>query len=275
LIFLLAGSASAFAGAESVLLVKVLRDDDKLIIQRRNGERWMITKGVGALAAYRYEGRMVIINSPGLFCGVGSTLVLIDDGQEARIWNAEEIGSGAGTPPVVPVRSVPIPAATADKVAAALTLLGLHQPGGNALTALNRYQELRKLPVEPRFTPSLFLSLANDLVRLRPATPFNVSLSQSLAADTSGCSPTTRTSAYVPVALPSGNIIESNIDGEFKGWEGDTIFKLMNGQVWQQSEYHYHYHYAYMPKIIIVATPGGYKAKVDGVSKAVGVTRLR
>jgi hypothetical protein len=30
-----------------------------------------------------------------------------------------------------------------------------------------------------------------------------------------------------------------------------------------------------MPKIIIVATPSGYKAKVDGVSKAVGVTRLR
>jgi hypothetical protein len=49
----------------------------------------------------------------------------------------------------------------------------------------------------------------------------------------------------------------------------------MNGQVWQQTEYHYHYHYAYMPKVMIVATAGGYKAKVEGVSKAVGVTRLR
>jgi hypothetical protein len=275
LLFLLVSSASAFAKAESVLLVKVLNDDDKLIIQRRNGERWMITKGIGALATYRYEGRMVIINSPGLFCGIGSSLVLIDDGQEAKIWEAEEIGSGGGALPSVPVPSVPVPAAAADKVAAALALFGLHQPGGNPLTALNKYQTLRKLPVEPKFTPALFLSLARDLLLLRPATPFNAALAQSLTADASGGSSPARAPAYVPVILPSGDIIESSIDGEFKGWEGETIFKLVNGQIWQQSEYHYHYHYAYMPKIIIVATPGGYKAKVDGVSKAVGVTRLR
>ena len=83
LILLLGVSAPAFAGAESVLLVKVLQDDDKLIIQRRNGDRWIITKGIGALSTYRYEGRMVIINSPGLFCGIGSSLVLVDEGQQA------------------------------------------------------------------------------------------------------------------------------------------------------------------------------------------------
>lgn len=27
------------------------------------------------------------------------------------------------------------------------------------------------------------------------------------------------------------NFIETNIDGEFKGWDGETIFKLQNGQI--------------------------------------------
>jgi len=28
------------------------------------------------------------------------------------------------------------------------------------------------------------------------------------------------------------------------GWDGETIVKLINGQIRQQTEYHYHYHYA-------------------------------
>ena len=70
-------------------------------------------------------------------------------------------------------------------------------------------------------------------------------------------------------------VIETQIDGEFNGWEGETIVKLMNGQIWQQSEYHYHYHYAYMPKVLLYRSGGGYKLKIEGVDKAVGVERLR
>ncbi len=32
----------------------------------------------------------------------------------------------------------------------------------------------------------------------------------------------------------SSKVIESKIDGESEGFEGDTIFKLTNGQIWQQ-----------------------------------------
>jgi hypothetical protein len=87
----------------------------------------------------------------------------------------------------------------------------------------------------------------------------------------------------VPRAVPSpgrtgaagASVIETNVDGEFKGWEGETIVKLMNGQIWQQTEYHYHYHYAYMPKVLIYRSGGGTKMKVDGVEKAVGVQQLK
>lgn len=61
------------------------------------------------------------------------------------------------------------------------------------------------------------------------------------------------------------------MDGEFNGWEGETIVKLMNSQIWEQSEYHY----AYMPEIIIYKTGGAYKMKIDGTSHAIGVRQLR
>lgn len=34
--------------------------------------------------------------------------------------------------------------------------------------------------------------------------------------------------------LPVDNVIKSRIDGDFKGFEGNTIYKLTNGTVWQQ-----------------------------------------
>jgi len=75
-------------------------------------------------------------------------------------------------------------------------------------------------------------------------------------------------------ASPKG-VIETQIDGDFEGWEGETIVKLMNGQIWQQSEYYYHYHYAFMPKVIIYRSGGGYKMKIDGIEKSVGVIQLK
>ncbi|HHT9138744.1 MAG TPA: hypothetical protein ACFYEK_16055 [Candidatus Wunengus sp. YC60] len=49
-------------------------------------------------------------------------------------------------------------------------------------------------------------------------------------------------------SLSSPDVIESHIEGDFEGWEGETIFKLDNGQIWQQSSYDYTYHYAYHPE---------------------------
>jgi len=70
--------------------------------------------------------------------------------------------------------------------------------------------------------------------------------------------------------------IDSQIDGTFDGWNGDTIIRLTNGQIWQQAVYHYHYHYAYRPKVLIYQSSGVYKIKVTGdEDDAVVVKRLR
>ena len=69
--------------------------------------------------------------------------------------------------------------------------------------------------------------------------------------------------------------IKSRIDGEFKGWDGDTVFKLTNGQVWQQDQYGYVYHYAYNPEVIIYKVNFGYEMMVKGLDQTIKVKRLK
>ena len=73
----------------------------------------------------------------------------------------------------------------------------------------------------------------------------------------------------------NAQVIETQIDGEFEGWEGETIFKMMNGQIWQQSSYAYMYSYAYSPEVIIYKTSSGYVMKVDGVEETINVIKLK
>lgn len=72
----------------------------------------------------------------------------------------------------------------------------------------------------------------------------------------------------------SAGIVESQIDGDFNGWEGETIYKLMNGQIWQQASFTYTYSYSFMPKVIIYQDGSRYFMQV-GDTKAVHVRRLR
>lgn len=58
--------------------------------------------------------------------------------------------------------------------------------------------------------------------------------------------------------------VETNIKGDFNGWDDETIYKMDNGQIWQQKNYHYHYHYAYHPEVVIYKTSNGCHIKVEG-----------
>jgi hypothetical protein len=69
--------------------------------------------------------------------------------------------------------------------------------------------------------------------------------------------------------------IESEISGDFHGWDGETIFKLTNGQIWQQAEYGYEYEYAFQPEVTIYKASGGYKMKVEGIDDTIFVKRLK
>ena len=69
--------------------------------------------------------------------------------------------------------------------------------------------------------------------------------------------------------------IETTMDGEFNGWEGETIFKLANGQIWQQAEYSYTYSYSYRPDVTIYQTRAGCRLKVEDEDETILVKRIK
>jgi hypothetical protein len=69
--------------------------------------------------------------------------------------------------------------------------------------------------------------------------------------------------------------IESAITGEVHGWDGETIFKLDNGQIWQQAEYDYTYFYEYHPDVTIYQTRSGCRMKVEDEEETIIVKRIK
>jgi len=69
--------------------------------------------------------------------------------------------------------------------------------------------------------------------------------------------------------------VEATIAGNFNGWDGESVFKLDNGQIWQQAEYSYMYSYAYRPEVTIYHTSAGCKMKVEDEEETVLVERIK
>jgi len=86
-----------------------------------------------------------------------------------------------------------------------------------------------------------------------------------------------RASASVAAPTPGScsPAVESSITGEFHGWDGETIFKLDNGQIWEQAEYDYMYSYSYHPDVTIYMTTGGCRMKVEDEDETIVVRRIK
>lgn len=64
------------------------------------------------------------------------------------------------------------------------------------------------------------------------------------------------------------DIIESNIDGDFKGYDGNASFKLQNGDRWaQDAPTGTVYANLFRPAVFIYRTPEGYKMKITGLNE--------
>lgn len=84
---------AANGNSEYVYIDKVDDMNDKAIVIRKNGDAYGVEYGVGVLSIWMYEGRLAVINSPGLFAGVGSYIVLPDEQQEAIILDSTYLGN--------------------------------------------------------------------------------------------------------------------------------------------------------------------------------------
>ena len=74
---------------------------------------------------------------------------------------------------------------------------------------------------------------------------------------------------------PEAGQITSRIIGEFKGWNGETVFELENGQVWQQSSNGLLIVRLTNPKVTIKKARFAYKLSVEGYNSSVSVRKIR
>ena len=72
-----------------------------------------------------------------------------------------------------------------------------------------------------------------------------------------------------------GSVIESNVNGSWEGWQGDTIVKLMNGQIWQQVGLHLSLSLGLGSEVLIYQKGGLHYMLIEGEDEAVAVMRLR
>lgn len=63
-------------------------------------------------------------------------------------------------------------------------------------------------------------------------------------------------------------VIESNIDGNFRGYDGTSSFKLVNGQEWKQDETTSNvFSNLFRPAVTIYLTSQGYRMKIEGLNE--------
>jgi len=70
--------------------------------------------------------------------------------------------------------------------------------------------------------------------------------------------------------------IRSRIAGAFSGYNSGAIFRLANGQAWQQKRYRYRYKYVYRSEVRIYQDGGQYMMEVAGMEDdPIQVTRVQ
>jgi hypothetical protein len=200
--FLAVLSSRAWADTESVYVAKSQSVGDQAIIVRRDGTAYLIGKGVGCLSLSMYQGRIVLIASPGMFLGVGSKLLLPGNDQECRIWSSKDLGTWAGA---IPSGSPDAnqPSRVGDDSGAvtaaqkSLACLG-YDPGGadgrlgpQTREALKSFQTDLGLPSSGSVNRATLLGLSDTLLKSSPDKQENLQLASELLSLSQGGSSVT------------------------------------------------------------------------------------
>lgn len=225
----------SFAATEYVTVVKVLQDDDKSIIQRRNGERWLIEKGVGAISFWKYEGKSVLIHSPSLFCGVGSKVILTDEDQEARIWNAERLSDDANASVAAKPRLAATEGDNTTKaVVTALAILNYFDPESDNQSKKDPVRALKTLKADNKVDeaghigPRTLAKLAELVLKERGENAEGLELAQTLVQSARG----------IKVQPSTGTLSESSSGKASETFITDvssdgTVVRLADGSIYE------------------------------------------
>lgn len=70
-------------------------------------------------------------------------------------------------------------------------------------------------------------------------------------------------------------VIQAQIAGDFRGWDGKTLFRLTNGQIWQQRVGGRYRYRAEDPEVNIQRARFGYYLELTATGRKVGVKRVK
>ena len=133
--------------------------------------------------------------------------------------------------------------------------------------------------IEPGSLDQRIISSICDfaLGRTRPFVPVEVSIASP--AEVPNNTPRVEVFRGAPPVTARNDkpeiILESRIDGFFTGWDGETSFHLVNGQVWKQARLAIHVAAQMNPRIRILLIGNTYFLEVERPSRMVAVTRVR
>lgn len=220
--------STVHAGVEAVLVNKAM--DDKAIVVRANGDRFLIEKGIGCLSLWRYEGKRVYIDSPGLFLGVGSKLLILDAEQQCRIWNSESLSSESARPTIQPPRrAYPAPASGVDEttglIQKALRVLGYDVAADGILSdktkeAFALYLATKNYPQTEAGIRQGLMSLVMDVLNKQPPTADSLQIAAGL---------------YQKLMVGAGTSNGGCIDGHWISsvMASGKLVKLEDGTIWE------------------------------------------
>lgn len=152
--------------------------------------------------------------------------------------------------------------------------------GAETEEALTRFQADQQLPQTGRADPATLQALADALQAHEAVTLQKIELALSVLRAASAALYTRydSTVAEVPLAgvsLTTPDVIESRLDGDFEGYDYGNIYRLTNGQIWEQVSARYRYRYRFMPDVLIVKRDGVYQMRIEPLEDWVTVRRLR
>ncbi|MCZ6829005.1 MAG: hypothetical protein O7F73_05370 [Gammaproteobacteria bacterium] len=150
----------------------------------------------------------------------------------------------------------------------ATTVLQAGAAAAGAATAAetSTFPGVQKLMSEQEFSASGLHKLSPEEIR---------ALNQWLIRYTAGEAQILITTDEEVMEADRNQEILSSVKQPFRGWSGNTVFRLENGQVWQQRRRGNYYHNGADTRVSITKNfMGFYKMTLLGSGKSVQVTRL-
>lgn len=171
--------------------------------------------------------------------------------------------------------------ATIKAVQAALTALGF-DPGvadgtlsPQTRSAIKKFRVVTGLTATDNLDAAILRSIAQALSKKYPenAAALTVALYLMQASENwPPPQPDQKSRVPGPVAP---NVVESYITSNFDGLDHGNIYKLSNGQIWEQTEYWIWVWVWLNPKVLIWNDDGTYRMKVEGIDHPVMVRRIK